>query len=67
MCTLSEDFLGMYPSQKKKKQRQVFGSSKIGIPDIKKKKKIMGCLADLKSAVASNCTLSLAFFLVYIS
>ena len=67
MCTRSEDFLGMYPSQKKKKERQVFGSSKIGIPDIKKKKKIMGCLADLKSAVASNCTLSLAFFLVYIS
>ena len=39
MCTRSEDFLGMYLSQKKKKERQVFGSSKIGIPDIKKKKK----------------------------
>ena len=66
MCTRSEDFLGMCPSQKKKKERQVFGSSKSGIPDIKKKK-IMGCLVDLKSAVVSNCTLSLAFFFnVYI-
>ena len=56
----------MYPSQKRERKKDKF-LVQVKLEFLTLKKKIMGCLVDLKSAVASNCTLSLAFFLMYIS